>query len=197
MPLYKSGLESDSFIDTGLTIVDDVDSSKKVQFDVANIATSTTRTLNIPNANNEIAFSDSTREIPHHINKVASANVRNSHDAAITTFSHAAYTKKKTITLTNGLIGNWRVLFDILSTNGIATVVGRVYRNGVALGSQQTTTSATYVTKSEDLTQNCSPGDTIELWAYGLASAAASIRNFRIAYDDSANVAVASSNSTP
>lgn len=150
------------------------------------------------NAASGIAAVDVTREIPHHIKKAASANARNSHNAEIAGIvgDGAAYVKQKTITLTNGLIGAARFLFDLKSDDNVSTVKGRIYRNGVALGTEQTTTSSTYSTKSEDLTQTWAAGDTAELWVVGgAASATASVRNFQIAYDDSASVAVASANS--
>lgn len=138
-------------------------------------------------------------QLPHIIKKVASANVRNSHDTPITgiTGNGSTYVKKKTIKLDNGLLGQARFLFDLQSDDATSIVKGKIYRNGVALGTEQTTT-ATYTIKSQDITQDWNPGDTCELWVVGSAGAAtASIRNFRIAYDDSSTptVTVASSNS--
>jgi hypothetical protein len=133
--------------------------------------------------------------LPHAVNKVASANVRNSHDAEMTTQS-INYFKKKTITLTNGLLGQQRFLFDLKTSNVANTASARIYRNGVALGSEQTDVTGAYVTMSEDITQTWNPGDTCELWAkIDNALETCSIRNFRIAYDDSPTVTVLSANS--
>jgi hypothetical protein len=133
--------------------------------------------------------------LPHLVTKAASANVRNSHDAEASTTS-TSYVKLKTITLTNGLLGQARFLFDIKTGSSPTTVYGRIYRNGVALGTEQSDTTGSYVTKSEDITQTWGPGDTAELWVRTTdAGVTAYVQNFRIAYDDAPTVAVASSNS--
>lgn len=134
-------------------------------------------------------------EIPQLIKKAASANVRNSHDAEITTTS-TSLVKLKTITLTKGLIGTARFLFDIKATNeGFVEGKARIYRNGVAIGGLTTYHATTYVTISEDLTQTWNAGDTCELWGTTLANGVLYLKNFRIAYDDSPTVAVPSTNS--
>jgi hypothetical protein len=137
-------------------------------------------------------------ELPHVVNKVASANIRNSHDAEVTSTA-MVYTKVKTITLTNGLVGQQRFLFDIKSAvAGVAVVYGRIYRNGTALGTEQTDITGAYVTMSEDITQTWNPGDTCELWVKTKnLVVGVLVRNFCIAYDDSLTVAVASSNTAP
>lgn len=132
-------------------------------------------------------------QLPHIINKVASANIRNSHDAEATSTS-ATYVKLKTITLTNGLVGQQRFLFDLKSGDGKATVYGQIYRNGIALGTEQTDVTGGYVTKSEDLTQTWNPGDTAELWAHSDGAVTVFVQNFRIAYDDLPTVTVGSVN---
>ena len=133
-------------------------------------------------------------ELPHVVKKAASANVRNSYDAEATDTS-AGYVKKKTITLTDGMVGQARFLFDIKTSNVAVSVNGRVYRNGVALGTEQSSVSATYETKSEDLAQDFNPGDTVELWVHGDGAETVSVQNFRVAYDDAPTVEVASTNS--
>ena len=132
---------------------------------------------------------------PQIITKVASATVRNSYDASANT-TNAGYVKVKTITLGAGLLGQQRFLFDIGTSLNTSTAYGQIYRNGVALGTEQTSTNdAGFDTKSEDITQDWSPGDTAELWIHIDGSETVTVRNFRIAYDDAAVVAVNSSNS--
>jgi hypothetical protein len=137
-------------------------------------------------------------ELPHIIKKVASANIRNSHDAEKEIIL-SSYTWAKTITLPNGLIGQVRVLFDlkveIIAAN--PTAYGKIYHNGVALGTEQSNATTSYVTKSEDITHNFNPGDTIELWLKygGAGSGYAWCQNFRLAYDDGSTIAVAVVNS--
>lgn len=132
------------------------------------------------------------------VKKIASVNVRNKIDTPLTTFALASYIIKKRINLPNGLLGQWRVLFDMKSDDNVTTIYGRVYRRpvstgiAVTLGAEQKTISSSYVTFSEDITQDCQPGDAIELWCKTGGIATMSIRNFRLAYDDSPTVAVAS-----
>ena len=134
-------------------------------------------------------------ELPHVVKKVASANLRNSHNAEASTDS-TSYVKLKTITLTNGLVGQHRIKFDMRATSDSYIVYGRIYRNGVALGTEQSTISTTYVTFSQDITQTWNPGDTLELWVKcTLAETPAYVQNFGIYYDDSPTVAVAVVNS--
>ena len=66
---------------------------------------------------------------PQLVNKVASANTRNSHNAEATSTS-ATYAKVKTIRLTHGLVGQARFLFDLKTGSAPTTVYGRIYRNG-------------------------------------------------------------------
>jgi len=132
--------------------------------------------------------------------KTPSGTARNSHDAEASTVG-SGYTKLKTITLTFGLLGEQRFYFDIkfVDNGGEGTTAyGKIYRNGIALGTEQSTSSTTYVTKNEDLIQIWNPGDTVELWCKtddGGEDDEVYVENFRICYDDSPVVAVASSNS--
>lgn len=94
--------------------------------------------------------------------------------------SNTSYTKYKDITVR--LNGTIRVKFDLKTTNVATTAYGRVYKNGVAFGTEQTNATASYVTKSEDLTFEA--GDLIQLYIKtnnGSFNGAA--RNFRLYYD--------------
>jgi hypothetical protein len=143
-------------------------------------------------------ISGSGLNLPHAVNKAASANVRNSHDAEATSTS-GTYAKAKTMVINKGLVGQARFLFDIHTELGIGeTAYGRIYRNGVALGSEQTTTGNTYTTKSQDITQTWNPGDTCELYIKNNGGGLNTyVRNFRIAYDDSPTITVSTTNTTP
>lgn len=141
-----------------------------------------------------VAALDTTRELPHHINKIASANIRNSHDTE-TSSQSLIYVKVKTITLTNGLIGQQRFLFDLKTSNVLNIANAKIYRNGIALGTEQSDVTGVYVTKSEDITQTWEPGDTCELWIkIDNVTETVYVQNFRIAYDDSPTVVVVSVN---
>lgn len=146
------------------------------------------------NASNGYAKINVTREIPHHINKIASENIRNSHDSVAGTPSGVpTLTKLKVITLPNGLIGQSTVYFEMKDYYGNGIAYGRVYRNENPIGTQQSTSSTAWVSFSENITQTFSPGDTIELWGYG--SHYPYWQNFRLKYDDSPNISVDSENS--
>ena len=86
------------------------------------------------------------------------------HDG-VSTLQSEVYTKVKTITLGAHVKENQtlRIKFDLRTDNASGTAYGRVYRNGGAVGTGQSTVSESYVTKSEDIT-NWSATDTIELY---------------------------------
>ncbi len=169
--------------------------------DVAGASILDNQTLSTGAISNAIVLGDgalvgTSLQLPHVIKKAASANIRNSHDAEATHTGDSAYTLVKTITLSSGLVGAARFLFDLKTSNGLNTANGQIYRNGVALGTEQSDVTGGYVTKSEDITQDWNPGDTVELWVkIDDAGQMVSVQNFRIAYDDAPTVAVASANS--
>jgi hypothetical protein len=104
-----------------------------------------------------------------------------SHDAETSTGS-TSYVKLKTITLGSYvLVGRtMRIKFDIHnSSTGPPYAYGRIYRNGVAVGTERSTPSSTYVTFSEDVL-GWSAGDTVELWVKAASTYTAYVRNFRI-----------------
>jgi hypothetical protein len=142
-------------------------------------------------------LSGSALELPHVVKKAASANIRNSHDNIDSLVNSSSYTKKKTIVLTNGLVGQARILFDIKTSDAGHNAYGRIYRNGVGLGTLQSTASITFVTFSEDITQTWNPGDLCQIYLRASSSSTAYVQNFRLAYDDSPTVTVASSNTSP
>ena len=76
--------------------------------------------------------------------------------------------------------GTYRIQFQIRRGFSSGNAFGRIYKNGVAFGTERTTTSNTYVTFTEDL--NFSAGDLIQGYTRFSANVAdgAYIRNFRI-----------------
>jgi hypothetical protein len=128
--------------------------------------------------------------------KIVSDVLCNSHDAEATqTVNDASYHKVKTITFTDGLIGNIRVKFDIHRNSSPYVVYGRVYKNGVALGIGWSCSNNSYETKSEDLdVGTINDGGTLELWAKAEASGAiAYLKNFRLYYSNLAAAAATNS----
>ncbi len=132
--------------------------------------------------------------LTHAVNKIYSDTVRHSHDDVASTTS-TTYVKIKTITFPNGLLGSQRFSFTLQSSNTLSMAYGRLYRNGVALGTEQSTNGGGSPT-TQIITQDWEPGDTAEIWAkVGTAGYTTSVFNFRVLYNDSPTVAVASVNS--
>jgi hypothetical protein len=123
------------------------------------------------------------------IPKKVSDNLRNSHDAEITDQTGATYVKQKTITFTHGIKGTLRVKFSIKRAAGF-TAYGKVYKNGVALGAEQTATDD-YATKNEDIdVGTIAAGETLELWGKAEhASALVYLKEFRCYYDNEGSAA--------
>ncbi len=81
-----------------------------------------------------------------------------------------------------GPAGYMRIKFDLVETLGTGgTTYGRVYRNGVAVGTEQTTQSLSWVTKTQDI-EGWSAGDQVQLyiWHTEATGNAGSCRYFRI-----------------
>lgn len=136
-------------------------------------------------------------EHPHLVKKVASANLRHSHDAqADGATVDPAFSVAKTITFANGLLGGARVSFEIRSSDGITTVKGKLMKNGsVLIGVVQSTTNNAFQLKTQDVTLDFVPGDALELLVNVSGAAVVSVQNFRLSYDDAATVAVSAVNS--
>jgi len=94
---------------------------------------------------------------------IISNDVLHSHDAVASSGSDT-YTKVKTITIDtlNPSPLTLRVSFDIRAGSSGKSVRGRIYKNGVAYGTEQSSSSSSWSTRTEDL--SFEQGDTIELW---------------------------------
>lgn len=103
---------------------------------------------------------------------IASDNLILSADTERTT-TNAPYEKKKEIKIITS--GKYRVKFD-LKGDGSSNCFGRIYKNGVAFGTEQSNGTTSYITKSEDL--YFIGGDSIELWI--TTATTGYCRNFRI-----------------
>ena len=94
-----------------------------------------------------------------------------------------AYAKVKTLYV--GHKGTYRIKFEIKrSTTG--TAYGRIYRNGSAVGTVQTSTSYVYVTKSEDIS-GWAAGDACEIYLHHNGNYLVFAKNLKI-YCDGARV---------
>jgi len=108
----------------------------------------------------------------------ASDNLHFSNDAQKTTASDS-YVKVKEIMIGTPLVA-CRVKFDLGST-GPVNGYGRVYKNGVAIGIEQT--QVAYATKSQDFA-NFMANDLIQIYAHRLGADTAKVKNFRLYYDE-------------
>lgn len=123
---------------------------------------------------------------PAHTKKLVSDNLRHSIDGEGIPNNHT-YALQETMTFTNGIKGTLRVKFDI-NNHTSNNVWGRIYKNGVALGAEQTTAGG-YTTKSEDIdVGTLAPGDTLELWCRSDTDYY-KYKNFRVYYDNEVAVA--------
>jgi hypothetical protein len=101
------------------------------------------------------------------------------------------YAKKKEIKLNAGM-STIRIKFSLLNDlGGSYTSYGKIYLNGVAIGTERSTHSTTYVEYSEDLAINVKVGDLLQIYCKtSSASSGVYVCNFRIYYDVSTTVCV-------
>jgi len=112
-----------------------------------------------------------------------STTLQHSSDTEKTTNS-ATYVKLKEILINNDYDAI-RIKFDIQSSNNNNNTYGRIYKNGVAIGTEQASGLGGYVTKSEDFNNDFKVGDLLQL--YGRRESASDdcdVKNFRIYYDN-------------
>ena len=93
------------------------------------------------------------------------------------------YTLLKTITISELKPSptTLRIQFALRSSTTDNFVYGRIYKNGVAVGTERQMFSLTYATYIEDL--EFAKGDAIQLYAHGAVNSVAYIRNFRVSGD--------------
>lgn len=91
--------------------------------------------------------------------------------------SSTSYVKVKEIKILRA--GGYRIKFDIKNNGGASSAYGRIYKNGVAIGTERTTTSSTDVNYSEDITGFVS-GDLIQIYAKNQIGTPTYINDFRI-----------------
>lgn len=90
------------------------------------------------------------------------------------------YTKLKEIV--SNMTGTMRVSFDLKrSSDGVPSILARIYVNGVAVGLERWSSSTTYTTHTEDITIR--QGDLIQIYAKGTSTVYAIVQNFRVFYD--------------
>ena len=112
---------------------------------------------------------------------IASDILRASLDSVSTT-NITTYVKKKAFTIL--LSGTYRVKFSLnLTTTSGDTCQGLIYKNGVAFGTDRSTSSSTYAIFSQDLV--FAAGDTCELWIKtSYAGSPGNAKDFRMYFDE-------------
>ena len=92
-------------------------------------------------------------------------NLFHSNNAEVST-TNSAYIKVKEIRIGQLVNSNagLRIKFD-LKMGTTDTAFGRIYKNGVAVGTERATVSTSYITYSEDFT-GINPGDLIQLYIH-------------------------------
>jgi hypothetical protein len=120
-----------------------------------------------------------------------SDTVIQANDAQVSTTS-ISYVKVKEIKIASVVTGNvgcqgsgtsfaLRIKFDLKTSNTAGLAKGQVYRNGVAVGTERSTNSTSYVTFSEDITQPWTQNDLIQLYIKTNDSAYTTYaQNFRV-----------------
>lgn len=113
----------------------------------------------------------------------ASDVLRKSEDGEVSQ-TDTTYVKKVEITIPAGFQSStFRIKFDLKLNVAGGTAYGRIYKNGIAHGTEQTETGQAYVTQSEDLV--FAGEDTCELWLKSADAARyAFAENFRIYCDN-------------
>jgi hypothetical protein len=139
---------------------------------------------------------------PHWMHKVASNNLRHSHDSEIA-HDVTDYVQVKGITFPNGLKGVIRVKYDALTTDSETPYYcyAKLCIDGTILGSEDTMVDEEYTTFTQDITQDFDSTNELQLWIKSSKSGVyCYVRNLRVYYDDGGEfdvIAVASSNSFP
>lgn len=75
--------------------------------------------------------------------------------------------------------GTLRIKFDLNTAGAGNAAYGKIYRNGVAIGTERVDSDGTYTTYSEDIT-GWSRGDLVQLYGHGTTPSVAQLKNFRI-----------------
>ncbi len=118
----------------------------------------------------------------------ASDELKHANDTERSTTSEG-YVKLKEIKVNEGFLHEVRIYFDLRASyyaSPYEPAYGRIYRNGVAIGTERTKTSDNeeWATFSEDFTDAFKKGDLIQLYARRISNGhiTAYVRNFRLCY---------------
>ncbi len=92
------------------------------------------------------------------------------------------YTKSREILIPT--YGYLRIKFDLIGDAGEPSAIayGKLYRNGTAIGTEQSEATGAWVTFSEDIS-GFKPGDLLQLWTKKAGSGSCQYRNFRLYHE--------------
>jgi len=104
--------------------------------------------------------------------------------------SHTSSTYTKVAEFKIGRGGTLRIYFELKLSVEVANVYGRIYRNGVGVGTERITTNTDYVSFTEDI-GGWSIGDLVQLYTRITATTTSVVwsRNFRLFCDNPAEAA--------
>jgi hypothetical protein len=105
----------------------------------------------------------------------ASASELHNNKAERTTASPIYVVLKETLITTTGIM---RTSFDLKQSNALAVAYGKVYRNGVAVGTERTTSLTTYQTFTEDIL--FAAGDLYQIYVKVSGGWSAFVRNQKV-----------------
>lgn len=119
------------------------------------------------------------QELRFQVKNSSTIQVSNDTEYVVSAVSYANYNN---ITTTQNIAGIVNISFDMRTVVDTQPAYGRIYKNGVAVGTERTTTSNVYQTFSENLSITLDSTDILELWSHndGVSSR---VRNFRLSYD--------------
>lgn len=115
---------------------------------------------------------------------LSGSDIYHSH-AAEATDGWMVYTKMKTITLTHLPNSTLRIHFKLSRNAGSGSCFGRIYRNGVAVGTERSTGGGYGAGWTENIS-GWAEGDTLEFWGYQDQAGNFSVKDFNILYNGTA-----------
>jgi len=122
-----------------------------------------------------------------HLVSKPSENLKYSDDTEVTETA-TSYTKKKEKAIPEYAVvaigftgsGKFRIKFDLKSSAAFSAY-GRIYKNGVAVGTERINATTGYITYTEDI--EFKAGDLVQIYAKATSTYTAYVRNFRIYCD--------------
>ena len=112
--------------------------------------------------------------------RVTPSNIHLIDNSAEILTASLSWVKVKEIRLVTAIYSESRFRFVFSMSAPTTTMHGRIYKNGVAIGNDNSMTGA-YAVYTEDIAVgNWAVGDTIELWVYGLLANSLYVKDFHL-----------------